>query len=535
MEGKKSYIAIDLKSFYASVECVERGLDPLDTNLVVADESRTDKTICLAITPPLKAYGMGGRARLFEVNQIVREVNRKRCFELPTKRLKGKSVSDKDLKAHPEKAVDFIVAMPRMAFYLEYSLRIRKIYERFFSPEDIYVYSIDEIMCDVTPYLKIQKTTPHALAGKVILAILKETGITATAGIGTNLYLAKVAMDIVAKHMPPDENGVRIAELDELSYRRMLWSHTPLTDFWLIGRATASKLSTYGIETMGELARLSLEHEQFLYGLFGKRAEIIIDHAWGWEPCTIQQIHSHRPKSRSISSGQVLAEPYDTKRAMIIVKEMADEITLRLVRKKLRTNQVELTINYEAVNRQSSERKEEQEGLSCSFPNQDGERTKDNPAGEEKRMPYEGSTERDHYGRTVPKHSHSTQKLGKYTSSSRLIIGAASELYERIVKPGLFIRRITIALTHVVSERQYQNMKEKSEAKPTQLSLFSDIDTMRKEKDFEEAVMERERRLQKTILDIKQQFGRNAILRGIDFEEGATTRERNRQRGGHRE
>ncbi|MBO7467445.1 MAG: DNA methylase [Bacteroidaceae bacterium] len=507
MEKQRTYIAIDLKSFYASVECVERGLDPLTTNLVVADASRTDKTICLAITPSLKAYGLGGRARLFEVNQRIREVNRERCLRLPDKQLSGKSYSDIELKAHPEKAVDFIIAQPRMGFYIEYSLRIRKIYERFFSPEDIYIYSIDEIMCDVTPYLKIQKTTARDLTQKVIRQILKETGITATAGIGTNLYLAKVAMDIVAKHIPADENGVRIAELDEISYRKQLWDHTPITDFWQIGRGTAQRLSVYGIETMGELARCSIEHEDFLYNLFGKKAEIIIDHAWGWEPCTIEEIHSYQPKSRSISSGQVLAEPYDTKRALVIVKEMADELTLRLVYSNLKTNQVDLTINYDVSN------------------------LSDNKI----RQAYKEDTELDFYKRTVPRHSHSTQNLKEHTSSSRLIISAASELYKKIVKQGLLIRRITIAFNHVITEQEYQRIKEKADAEPTQLSLFTDFTTIKKEKEQEAKTLERERKLQKTILNIKEQFGRNAILKGIDFEEGATARERNKQRGGHRE
>lgn len=498
---QRSYIAIDLKSFYASVECVERGLDPLTTNLVVADVSRTEKTICLAVTPSLKAYGIAGRARLFEVTQKLREVNWERQLTSPAGRLTGKSVFDKELKENPELAVDYIAAPPRMAHYIEYSTRIYRIYLKYIGAEDIHVYSIDEVFMDVTDYLWTYKMTPHQLAMTMIRDVLRETGITATAGIGTNLYLSKIAMDIVAKKMPADKDGVRIAELDEMSYRTQLWDHKPMTSFWRIGSGIAHRLSYYGIDTMGKLARCSVEHEEVLYKLFGVNAELLIDHAWGWEPCTIEAIKQYHPVAHSFSSGQVLTCAYNVQKARVVVHEMADAVALDLVAKRLVTDQVVLCVSYDT------------ESLT-------------NPAIRER---YQGPVVYDHYGREVPKHVHGSAHLPCRTSSSMLIISAVLEIFDRIVNPDLLVRRLNITVNHVVSEEFAKSHKE-----PVQLDLFTDYEELIRQKRAEERALAKERRMQMAVLKIKDKYGKNAILKGLNFEEGATARIRNSQIGGHK-
>ena len=487
------FIAIDLKSFYASVECVERGLNPLTTNLVVADVSRTDKTICLAVSPSLKAYGIGGRARLFEVVHRLNEVNRDRLYHSPDGILRGKSVSDPELKARPDLEVDYIAAKPRMAFYLDYSARIYQVYLRYIAPEDIHVYSIDEVFIDATHYLDTYRCTAHELALRMIRDVLRETGITATAGIGTNLYLCKVAMDIVAKHLPPDADGVRIAELDEQSYRRQLWTHTPLTDFWRVGRGISRKLQAHGMNTMGDVARRSLTDEEELYRLFGINAELLIDHAWGWEPCTMAQIKAYRPEVNSLSSGQVLTEPYTFAKARVVVREMAEAVALDLVDKHLVADQLSLFVGYDTEN-----------------PHAD-------PA----------QLVLDWHGRAVPKPAHGSTRLPYPTSSSRLIIDAIVDLFNRLVDPQLMVRRLTIGTYHVVPDSiRHQDR---------QLDLFADTDDVRQQRQEEETRRARERRMQEVTLAIKKKFGKNALLRGTDFEEGATARLRNRQIGGHHE
>lgn len=489
------YIAIDLKSFYASVECVERGLDPLDTCLVVADASRTEKTICLAVTPALKAYGTGGRPRLFEVVQRVREVNRQRGRM-------GKSYSKAILDAYPQVAVDYLVASPRMALYMKYSTRIYDIYLRFIAPEDIHVYSVDEVIMDVTPYLGTYRMSAHELAMKMIRTVLRETGITATAGIGSNMYLCKIAMDIVAKKMPPDKDGVRIAELDEMSYRRQLWDHTPLTDFWRIGRGISTKLARYGILTMGDIARCSVDHEELLYKLFGVNAELLIDHAWGWEPVTMDMIKAYRPETRSMSSGQVLQRPYNAEQARNVLLEMIDVVSLDLIDECLVTDQLVLTIGYDV------------ESLK-------------NPAIREK---YDGTITTDHYGREVPGHSHGTINIEQPTSSGRILSEKIASLYDRIINPNLLVRRLTIATNRIVRE---ESLRKKP--KIIQLDLFTDYDELKRRLASERRELERERRRQEAILKIKKRFGKNAILKGINFADGATQRDRNRQIGGHHE
>ena len=498
---QRSYIAIDLKSFYASVECVERGLDPLTTNLVVADVSRTEKTICLAVTPSLKAYGIPGRARLFEVIQKLREVNRERVLASPAGRLTGKSVFDQELKAHPEWAVDYIAAPPRMALYLDYSTRIYQIYLRYIGSEDIHVYSIDEVFMDVTDYLWTYKKTPHELALTMIRDVLRETGITATAGIGTNLYLSKIAMDIVAKKMPADKDGVRIAELDEMSYRTQLWNHKPMTSFWRIGGGIARRLEYYGIDTMGKLARCSVEREEMLYKLFGVNAELLIDHAWGWEPCTIDAIKKYHPVAHSLSSGQVLTCAYEVPKARVVIHEMADMMALDLVAKRVVTDQVTVAVSYDT------------ESLT-------------NPAIREQ---YDGPIAYDHYGRQVPKHVHGSVNLPCRTSSSRIIIAAALEIFDRIVNPILLVRRLNIAVSHVVSEEY-----EKAHREPIQLDLFTDYEELMRRKRAEKQALDKERRMQMALLQIKGKYGKNAILKGLNFEEGATAKIRNSQIGGHK-
>ena len=501
-EQQRTYIAIDLKSFYASVECVDRGLDPLTTNLVVADVSRTEKTICLAVSPSLKAYGIGGRARLFEVVQRMREVNYERQTKIPTHRLTGKSTSDTELKAHPDWAVDYIAAKPQMAHYIEISSKIYRIYLKYIAPEDIHVYSIDEVIMDVTPYLGTYKMTAHELTMKMIRDVLSQTGITATAGIGTNMYLCKVAMDIMAKKMPADKDGVRIAELDEMSYRRELWDYRPLTKFWRVGRGTAQKLAMYGIDTMGKLARMSVKNEELLYRLFGVNAELLIDHAWGWEPCTMEAVKAYRPETNSFSSGQVLQEPYSFKKARVVIQEMAEGMALNLVSKQLVTDQLVLTVGYDTESLTRPEISER----------------------------YHGERTTNYYGKTVPKHVHSTFNFESPTSSSRLIMDSATELYDRYVNPDLLIRRLNLTTNHVVSEASVATRQNA----PQQLDLFTDYETLKKLKQERKAQLDKERRMQEAQLKIKKRFGKNAILRGLNFEDGATAKERNKQIGGHK-
>ena len=495
---ERIYIAIDLKSFYASVECRERGLDPLDTNLVVADERRTDKTICLAVTPSLKSYGISGRGRLFEVRQRVKEVNVARRHSAPGRELKGASVSFTELRKDPSLAVDFIIAPPRMAYYMEYSTRIYSIYTKYVAPEDIVVYSIDEVFMDVTAYLKTYGLSPHDLAMRIILDVLETTGITATAGIGTNLFLSKVAMDIVAKHLPADENGVRIAELDEMKFRRELWSHRPITDFWRVGPGTAKRLEAHRMYTMGDVALCSEENEDLLYRLFGKNAELLIDHAWGWEPCTIEAIKAYKPGTHSISVGQVLQSPYPNDKAKLVLREMTDGLVLDLVDKGLVTDQVVLTVGYDIENLHGKA--------------------------------YRGVVETDRYGRKVPKQAHGSENLEDYTSSTRKITAAAMALFDRIVDKELLVRRMYIVANHAVAEAE----APKKNGGYVQPSLFADQAAEEAKEKAEAEALERERKLQKATLAIKKKYGKNAILKGMNLEEGATAKERNKQIGGHK-
>ena len=499
---ERTYIAIDLKSFYASVECRERGLDPLDTNLVVADESRTDKTICLAVTPSLKSYGISGRGRLFEVKQRVKEANEGRRHDAPGRKLEGSSHLFSELQANPKLAIDFIVAPPRMAYYMEYSTRIYEVYLKYVAPEDIVVYSIDEVFMDVTDYLNTYRLAPRDLAMKIILDVLETTGITATAGIGTNLFLCKVAMDIVAKHIPADENGVRIAELDEMSYRKTLWAHQPLTDFWRVGRGYAKKLEENGMFTMGDVARCSVTNEDLLYKLFGKNAELLIDHAWGWEPTTIEAIKAYRPSTNSLGSGQVLHQPYESDKAKLVLREMADLLVLDLVDKGLVTDQIVVTIGYDIENLTDPERKKK----------------------------YHGTIVKDHYGRQIPKHAHGTANLDGHTSSTRKIMCAVSELFDRIVDKNLLVRRLNIVANHVLPEADAPKKNDGFE----QLDLFTDYAALEVKQEQERAELEREKKMQQAMLTIKKKFGKNAILKGMNLEEGATAKDRNAQIGGHK-
>jgi len=507
MSKSKTYIAIDLKSFYASVECIQRELDPMTTNLVVADKSRTEKTICLAVSPSLKTYGISGRARLFEVVQKVKEVNEQRRRNAPGRELVGASSDNTVVQAAPEIALDYIVAPPRMALYMETSTKIYDVYLKYVAPEDIHVYSIDEVFMDVTDYLNTYKLAPRELAMKIILDVLETTGITATAGIGTNLYLCKVAMDIVAKHIPADENGVRIAELDEMTYRRELWTHRPLTDFWRVGHGYAKKLEEAGLFTMGDVARCSIgdpgnyHNEELLYKLFGKNAELLIDHAWGWEPCTMAEIKAYKPSTNSIGSGQVLHCPYTAEKAKLIVREMTDLLVLDLVDKGLVTDQMVLTIGYDIENLTDSKRSQT----------------------------YKGAVTTDHYGRRIPKHAHGTANLGKHTSSTKEIMQSVSELFDRIVDESLLVRRVNITANHVIDEASTPKKNEME-----QLDLFTDYVAKEKERAEEAAALEREKRMQKAMLTIKKKFGKNAILKGMNLEEGATAKDRNSQIGGHK-
>ena len=502
-----TYIAMDLKSFYASVECVDRGLDPLNTNLVVADASRTQKTICLAVSPSLKSYGIPGRARLFEVISKVREVNAMRKVRSPGGRFLGKSTFADELQRHPELEVGFVTATPRMARYLEYSTQIYNIYLKYIAPEDIHVYSIDEVFLDVTQYLKTYGMTARELASRIATEILEKKGLTATAGIGTNLYLCKIAMDIVAKHMEPDDNGVRIAELDEISYRELLWDHRPLTDFWRVGGGYRKKLEAAGLYTMGDIARCSLGGEQdfynedFLYKMFGINAELLIDHAWGYEPTTIDLIKAYKPETNSISSGQVLQCPYEFEKGKLIVREMTDLLVLDLVEKHLVTDQMVLTIGYDI----------------------------DNLTDPKRRNAYHGEVTIDRYGRRVPKHAHGTINLKNQTSSTKQIMDAVMELYDRIVNPNLLIRRI-----YVVACRLSDESSAKQEDTFEQLDLFTDYAALEQKKQAEKVKKEKERKLQEAVLSVKKKYGKNAMLKGMNLQEGATSVERNRQIGGHK-
>lgn len=504
---ERTYIAIDLKSFYASVECVERGLNPLTTNLVVADPNRTEKTICLAVSPSLKAFGIPGRARLFEVIQKIEAVNSQRLKKYRNNsgnrraEFSGKTNNSDILNKFPDMAADYIVASPQMAHYMEVSTRIYKIYLKYAAPEDIHVYSIDEVFIDATSYLPTYGMTAHEFTMTIIRDILASTGITATAGIGTNMYLCKIAMDIVAKHMPADKDGVRIAELDEKSYRRILWNHRPLTDFWRVGRGYSEKLEAAGLFTMGDIARFSLESEDYLYKLFGVNAELLIDHAWGWEPCTITDVKNYSPENNSISSGQVMQQPCDYDHTELIVREMADLLVLDLVDKGLVTNQIVLTVGYDTSN----------------LKNKDILRN------------FNGKTAADRYGRKIPKHAHGTINLESYTSSTRLITEAALRLYRCIMDKNLLSRRIYIVANHVISEQRIPENEQYE-----QLDFFTDHEETELRRKKEKKALEREKRRQQTILNIKKKYGKNAIVKGMNLQEGATAIERNKQIGGHK-
>ena len=502
MNNQKVYAAIDLKSFYASVECRERGLDPMITNLVVADRGRTEKTICLAVSPSLKTYGIPGRARLFEVVQKVKQINCERKRKAPQNVFIGSSCDDVELKQHPELELDYIAAPPRMAYYMKYSTNIYNIYLKYIAPEDIYAYSVDEVFCDLTDYLSTYKMTPRELVTTIIQDVYNTTGITATAGIGTNLYLAKVAMDIGAKHIKEDKNGVRIAELDEMSYRRMLWNHRPITDFWRVGKGYAKKLEEYRIYTMGDVAKISIENEELLYRLFGVNAELLIDHSWGWEPCTIKNVKDYKPASNSICSGQVLHCPYNYDKTKLIVKEMIELLALDLVEKRLVTNQIVLTIGYDIENLKN--------------PNIS--------------KLYDGEVTIDRYGRCVPKHAHGTANLDHKTASSKIITEAVMDLYKKIVNDKFLIRRINITANNVVDE----SVVLKEESKYEQVDLFTDYKELDKKREEKKKKEQAEKEIQKAMINIKRKYGKNAVLKGINLEEGATTIERNRQIGGHK-
>lgn len=498
---ERYYLAIDLKSFYASAECAERGLDAMTTHLVVADESRTEKTICLAVSPALKSYGVPGRARLFEAAEIVEEVNKARLKRAPQHKFTGKSHDEEELKNDPSLALDYVIAPPRMALYMAYSRKIYSIYLKYVAPEDIHAYSVDEVFMDVTNYLKAYGLTPHELAIAIIRDVLAQTGITATAGIGANLYLAKVAMDIVAKHLPADMDGVRIAELDEAGYRKQLWSHRPLTDFWRVGRGYSEKLEAHDLYTMGDVARCSLYNEDLLYRLFGVNAELLIDHAWGWEPCTIAEIKAYKPRENSISSGQVLKCAYSFEMGKLVVREMTDLLALDLVEKGLETDRMTLTVGYDIDN--------------MKIPSI--------------RNNYRGEVVADRYGRAVPKSAHGSVNLGGYTSSTRRITEAVMELYERIVDKALLVRRMYVVANHIVDG---STMPE-AEA-PKQLDLFTDYEALEREKAKRAKEDEREHSVQEAVIAIHKKFGKNALVKGMNLEEGATTMERNGQIGGHK-
>lgn len=491
----KIYVSIDLKSFYASVECRERNLDPNTTNLVVADESRTSKTICLAVSPSLKKYGIPGRVRLYEVIQKVNQINFERRRKIGGNKFIGKSYDEIELRKDPKIELDYIIAEPRMSFYMRYSTKIYNIYLKYFSEEDIYVYSVDEIFCDITNYLKMYKTNARELVTKVIQDVYETTGITATAGIGTNLYLCKVAMDIVAKHVKPDKNGVRIAWLDEMTYRKYLWTHTPITDFWRVGKGYQKRLEKNGIYTMGDVAKTSIKNEELLYKLFGVNAELLIDHSWGYEPCTIKDIKKYKPESNSLSSGQVLHCPYNAEKTKLIVKEMTELLALELVEKKLVTDQLVLTIGYDVENLKN----------------------------DEIRKLYKGEITEDRYGRKVPKHAHGTINLEEKTASTKKLMEAVEKLYDRIINDKLLTRRINLTANKVVKEG-------KKQAEFEQMDLFTNYNEI-KQKEIKD---EKEKNLQYIMIDIKKKYGKNAILKGMNLVEGGTTIERNGQVGGHK-
>ena len=491
----KIYIAIDLKSFYASVECVERGLNPLTTNLVVADSSRTEKTVCLAVSPSLKQYGISGRARLYEVIQKVKEINAERRLKAPNYTFSCNSYDDIALQKNSDLELSYIVALPRMKYYMEYSTKIVDIYLNWFSIEDMFVYSIDEVFIDITHYLQAYNISPRELATKVIQNVLDETGITATCGIGTNMYLAKIAMDIVAKHTKPDKNGVRIAGLDEMTYRKYLWKHRPLTDFWRVGKGISQKLEEYGMFTMGDVARQSIKDEEMLYKLFGINAELLIDHAWGYEPATIESVKSYKPITNSLSSGQVLHYPYNYENTKLIVKEMAEQLSLDLVKKDLITSKLVLDIGYDVSN--------------ISNLN----------------THYNGKIRLDRYGRKVPEHAHGTINIDHKTSSTKIITNKFVELYDNIINKDLLIRRITLTAQDVVREEDYKNIIAYE-----QMNMFIDYNALNKQRQKEI----KEKSLQKAVLNIKSKYGKNAILKGMNFCQGGTTIERNGQIGGHK-
>lgn len=544
----KTYISIDLKSFYASVECMERGLDPLNTNLVVADASRTQKTICLAVSPSLKAYGIPGRARLFEVEQKVNEANARRQTRAPKNILDGKSVFATELNENPNLAIDYIAAKPRMALYMSKSTQIYDVYLRYIAPEDIYAYSVDEVFIDASGYLKTYGVNAHDFARLLVREVFKETGITATAGIGPNLYLCKIAMDIGAKHTEADADGVRIAELDEFSYRRLLWDHRPITDFWRVGRGYAKKLAKKSIFTMGDIARCSLGtssdyyNEELLYKMFGVNAELLIDHAWGYEPCTLAEVKSYRPQRKSLVSGQVLQNAYTYEKTRIVVREMMELLALDLVDKGLLTNQIVLTVGYDIENLSDPER----------------------------RKAYKGEITVDGYGREIPKHAHGTGNLPFSTSSTKLTTDCVLEVFDRVVDESLLTRRISITANNLVLESEYKRESEVASAEPEQISMFdmlaggdapqerepafskdnSSYSELGEEKprnsvvaesilgstgnDNDEDALEKEKQVQEAMLKIKKRFGKNAILKGTNLQEGATAKERNAQIGGHK-
>lgn len=504
----KTYLCIDLKSFFASVECVERGLDPLCTNLVVADAALTEKTICLAVSPSLKRYGIGGRARLFEVVQMVKQANGKRLLSLSRRQFLGSSSDANELEKHPEYQIDYIVAPPRMAKYIEYSTKIYQIYLKYVAPEDIHAYSIDEVFVDITQYLNLTGLSAYEFASQMIRDVLKTTGVTATAGIGSNLYLAKIAMDIEAKHIPADRDGVRIAKLTEMSYREKLWDHRPLTDFWRIGPQTAKKLEQNGMFTMGDIARCSVgqanqfHNEELLYRLFGINAELIIDHAWGWEPCTIALIKAYRPQASSIENGQVLHCPYTAEKTRLIVKEMTDQLLLQLVDRGLVTDQMALAIQYDVENLKDPKRRER----------------------------YHGPIVTDRYGRQLPKSAHGSANIGRFTSSAKLATKTVLKLYDEIIDPSLLVRKLSLTANHVVPEGS-----EATKKAPQQLDLFTDYEALEKQEKEEDAALEKEKKMQQAMLQIKKKFGKNAILKGMNLLDGATAKERNEQIGGHKE
>lgn len=503
----RTYLCIDLKSFYASVECIERGLDPLTTNLVVADGSRTEKTICLAVSPSLKAYGIPGRARLFEVIEQVKHINAERKRKAPRYKFTGSSYDSNELVEHSELELAYIIAPPQMAHYMEYSTNIYKIYLKYIAPEDIHVYSIDEVFIDLTNYLSFSGKTAQEFSRMMIDDVFRTTGITATVGIGTNMYLAKIAMDIVAKHIPADKYGVRIAELDEMEYRRKLWSHKPITDFWRVGKGYAKKLARHNMYTMGDIARCSVGkssdyyNEELLYKLFGVNAELLIDHAWGWEPCTIAEIKQYKPSTKSVGSGQVLHCAYDADKAKLVVREMTDVLVLDLVDKGLTTNQMVLTIGYDIENLKDPQRSRY----------------------------YHGDVTTDAYGRKIPKQAHGTANLERYTSSTMLITDAVMEVFDRIVDKNLLIRRVNLVANHVISEADV-----KDEPKLEQLNMFTDYAELDEKRKKEETARENEKKMQKAVLSIKKKYGKNAILRGMNLQEWATTKDRNEHIGGHK-